>query len=264
MAAVARLPHRLRRLDSPRARSQGERAGRAAPCSLLRTTGPRRQVAVATGQLTAIRTSARRDGATVNDALVSATAGALHTCLTRRGEDPPPLILAVPVATPRTTAGPGNAFTEVRARVQGGGDPAQRLAEVAAVMRHAKGGAMQPATLILAAAAVRAMVALGAYDWYMRRQRYLHTVLTNLRGPDQPVTLAGAPVARMLPLAVGGGGNVTVTFAALSYAGTLAVTVTADPDTTPDLAELAADLQRELDLLTTRASSASTSPCQQL
>ena len=95
------------------------------------------------------------------------------------------------------------------------------------------------------------MVASGAYDWYMRRQRYLHTVLTNLRGPDQRVTLGGAPITRMLPLAVGGGGNVAVTFAALSYAGTLEVTVTVDPDVTPDLPLLRRGLQAQLDALAT-------------
>ena len=83
----------------------------------------------------------------------------------------------------------------------------------------------------------------------MARQRYLHTVMTNLRGPDQRLTLGGAPITRMLPLAVGGGGNVTVTFAALSYAGTLEVTVTVDPDLIPDLPLLTTQLQAQLDAL---------------
>jgi hypothetical protein len=83
----------------------------------------------------------------------------------------------------------------------------------------------------------------------MRRQRYLHTVVTNLHGPERTVTFCGAPVVEMLPLAVGFGGNVVATFAALSYAGTLVVTVTADPDAMPDVARTAADLQHELDVL---------------
>ncbi len=199
---------------------------------------------VATGDLDAIRASAHLADATVNDALVSAVAGALHTCLQRRGEDPPDLVLAVPVAVRRGTTADdvGNAFTEARARVPGGGAPHERLERVAGIMQERKAAVMQPAALFVAAPAVRAMVGLGFYGWYMRRQRYLHTVLTNLRGPGQRVTLAGAPIVRMLPLAVGGGGNVTVTFAALSYAGTLAVTVTADPAVTPDLDLLTADL----------------------
>ncbi len=242
---LGRRPGR-RREDVPSAR-----VGRASACSLMTTTGRQRRVTVATADLEAIRSSAHRTGATVNDALVSAVAGALHTCLQRRGEQPPALVLAVPVAVRRRTTAEdvGNAFTQARARVPGGGAPSDRLARVAAIMLERKAAAMQPAALFVAAPAVRAMVGLGVYGWYMRRQRYLHTVLTNLRGPGQRVTLAGAPILRMLPLAVGGGGNVTVTFAALSYAGTLAVTVTADPAATPDLDALTADLQGELNEL---------------
>jgi len=248
---LARVPGLLRRPPRPPGRPRGPRIGRAGPCSLLQPTGPRRRVAVARGSLEAIRATAHDRGATVNDALVSAIAGSMHGCLERRGEDPPPFVIAVPVAVRRgtTAADPGNAFTEARACVSGGGDPGQRLADVAAVLRVRKVSTMQPATLVVAALAVRAMVATGVYGWYMRRQRYLHTVMTNLRGPDQRVSLNGAPITAMLPLAVGGGGNVTVTFAALSYAGTLTVTVTADPDVTPDLPLLTADLQTQLDLL---------------
>lgn len=247
--ALARLPQRL---GTPRSgHERGARIGRAEACSLLQPTGPRRQVAVAEVGLASIRATAHHSGATVNDALVSAAAGALHSLLEHRGEKPPPLVIAVPVAVRRGTAEAhaNNAFTETRARVPGGGDWYQRLAQVAQIMQERKRSAMQPATLVIAAPMVRVMVATRLYGLYMRRQRYLHTVLTNLRGPDQRLCLGGAPVLRMLPLAVGGGGNVTVTLAALSYAGTLAVTVSADPDVTPDLPQLATELQTELDLL---------------
>ena len=83
----------------------------------------------------------------------------------------------------------------------------------------------------------------------MRHQRYLHTVVTNVRGPARPLTFCGAPITDVVPLTVAGG-NVTVTFAALSYAGTLAITVTADPDAMPDLIDTTAALQAELDMLT--------------
>jgi diacylglycerol O-acyltransferase len=103
------------------------------------------------------------------------------------------------------------------------------------------------------------MAALGVYDWYMRRQRFLHTVVTNLPGPARSMTFCGATITDVVPLAVGGGGNVTVTFAALSYAGTLAVTMTADPDAMPDLLDTRAALQAELDALTDAESSPSAS-----
>ena len=87
---LARIPGLLPRRrpahgrESPRA----ARIGRAAPCSLLQPTGPRRQVAAASVDLGAIRATAHHRGATVNDAVVSAIAGALHTFLDGRGEAP--------------------------------------------------------------------------------------------------------------------------------------------------------------------------------
>jgi hypothetical protein len=45
-------------------------------------------------------------------------------------------------------------------------------------------------------------------------------------------------------------GNVTVAFAVLSYAGTLTVTIIADPSHCPDLQLLVAALQRELHRMT--------------
>ena len=41
-------------------------------------------------------------------------------------------------------------------------------------------------------------------------------------------------------------GNVTVTFAAASYTGTLYITILSDPDGMPDAPALAAALRREL------------------
>jgi len=64
-----------------------------------------------------------------------------------------------------------------------------------------------------------------------------------VRGPGRPVTLAGDPVEAVLPFAVGEAGDVTVSFEAVSYAGTLAVTVVADADAVPDLPVLVAALE---------------------
>jgi len=53
-----------------------------------------------------------------------------------------------------------------------------------------------------------------------------HTFATNLRGPAEPLTFAGAPVQAVIPIP-NMTSNVTVTFGALSYAGTLQITVDA-------------------------------------
>jgi diacylglycerol O-acyltransferase / wax synthase len=65
----------------------------------------------------------------------------------------------------------------------------------------------------------------------------------------------GATVTDIIPVGVIAG-NVTVAFAVLSYAGTLAVTVVADPHTCPDVQRLVAELQAELDAFTTHGPSA--------
>ena len=64
-------------------------------------------------------------------------------------------------------------------------------------------------------------------------------------GLAQPLTLAGAPLRAIIPIA-NTAGNVPVTFAALSYAGTLWLTVLSDPAHEPDVATLTAALRQEL------------------
>ena len=60
---------------------------------------------------------------------------------------------------------------------------------------------------------------------------------------------AGAAIRRIAPVTLATG-NVSVAFAALSYAGTLAVSVIVDPDVVPERDLLATALQHELEALT--------------
>jgi diacylglycerol O-acyltransferase / wax synthase len=79
----------------------------------------------------------------------------------------------------------------------------------------------------------------------------MHTLVSHLHGPEQPVSLAGARVRAIVPVAVGEAGNVTVNFAVLSYAGTLTITAVADPAHFPDLPVLAEALEQQFVALTT-------------
>lgn len=78
----------------------------------------------------------------------------------------------------------------------------------------------------------------------------MHTLTSNVHGPDRPVALAGVPVRSIIPISAGEAGNITVGFIALSYAGTFTITVVADPDGTPDLPVLVTALSDQLDALT--------------
>ena len=94
----------------------------------------------------------------------------------------------------------------------------------------------------------------------MNRQRRLHTLVSYVRGPQQPVRFAGAGVDAVLPLSVGESGNITIGFQAMSYGGILTITAVADPDHCPDLDLLAQILQEELDALAAGAAAVSSSP----
>jgi WS/DGAT/MGAT family acyltransferase len=252
LAAEARSAARARRVKaaaaagSPPARR--ERVGRAAACSLLQVTGPRRRVAVVRASLDRLRDVAHAHGATVNDVLLTAVGGALGDTLEGRGEHVPGIVVSFPISQRHSasTEDLGNRLRVTRAVIPCAGGSLERLGRVAAVTRERKAGSASHSAGVAASAVVRALFLLGLYQRYLRRQRYLHTVVTDVHGPDEPRSFGGAPVVEVLPLAVGGGGNVTVTFAALSYAGTLAVSVTADPGRMPDLARTACALGAEL------------------
>jgi hypothetical protein len=98
---------------------------------------------------------------------------------------------------------------------------------------------------------LRVLAGAGLYRLYMNHQRRLHTLVSNVHGPDRPLAFADAPIAAIIPVSVAEAGNLTVTFVALSYTGTLTVTIIADPDRVPDLPVLTAALQTELHALTT-------------
>jgi diacylglycerol O-acyltransferase / wax synthase len=75
----------------------------------------------------------------------------------------------------------------------------------------------------------------------------IHTFVSNLLGPEAALTLLGYPITGAVPLSVATG-NVTVSFSALSSAGSLAITISADPDTCPDSDRLQQELQHQLTL----------------
>ena len=255
LAAVRRMPGWWRALRLAVAASGGLRSPQAAACSLLRPTGPRRRLATCRADLAALHSAAHELGGTVNDAAMSAVAGALHVLLARRGEQVPVLRVAVPVGARSTTADQGNAVTPVVVGLPACGDVATRCRGHRGPGAAARPGAEGPSMLTLLAPVVRWVAALGGYRYYLTHQRRLHTLFSNLRGPARPFALAGARVRAMIPVVVGDNGNIAVTFVAVSYAGTLTVTIVADPDAVPDLDALAEALQDELDQITGRAGS---------
>jgi WS/DGAT/MGAT family acyltransferase len=219
-------------------------------CSLNQPTGPERRLAVARADLAAVRRVAHAQGATVNDVVLTAVSGALHAVLRHRGENVDRFVISVPISARRetTAAGLGNQTGILTVPVIVTGDPYQRLTAIARTTRDRKPAASSESAALLGLT-FRALARLGVMRWFIDRQRLVTTFVTNLRGPDARLSFLAAPITDVIPVSPISG-NVTAGFAALSYAGTLVITVVADPQHCPDLPVLVAHLQNELDRLT--------------
>lgn len=240
-------PESLRR---SRAAVELLRAGDRKPlqrCSLNRTTGPRRRFTVVRADLAPVREAAHAHGATVNDVVLTAVTGALGEVLGDRGEQVDQFVVSIPVAarTETTATELGNRVGAVPVTLPATGPWQDRLRTTAVATRRAKDG-WRGATQAVMGPVFRAFAATGLFRRFVERQHLVHTFVTNLRGPAEPMSILGARIRTVDAVAVIPG-NVTVSFAVLSYAGSLSVTLVADPDTCPDLdafgAALAARLQ---------------------
>ncbi|HXZ73878.1 MAG TPA: WS/DGAT domain-containing protein, partial [Streptosporangiaceae bacterium] len=204
---------------------------------------------VVRADLAALRAAAHRHGATVNDAVLVAVAGALHQVLKARGEYVGTLVVTVPVSGRRPGGGAvlGNMVSPMLVAVPATGDLGKRLELVAAQVRRHKAAATGPPPIAVLGWLFRPLAALGGYRWYMNHQRRFHTLVSHVRGPAEPVTFGGAQVTSAIPAGVAEGGNITVYFEVLSYADTVTLTAITDPDHFPDPGALTGALRSELD-----------------
>jgi WS/DGAT/MGAT family acyltransferase len=248
LEALAGLPASWRLLRSSMTAGGGLRPPRVAACSLVHPVGPRRRVLVVRHDLDSLRTAAHAHGATVNDALLVAVAGALQQVLRLRGEHADRLSIAVPVSGRRNDPDRrlGNLVSPLLVAVPTTGPRDRRLTEVAAAVAARKNLALAPAPIAVLGWLFRPLAALGGYAWYLDHQRRFHTLVSHLRGPAEPLSFGGSRIVTAVPLGVADGGNTTVYFDALSYDGTLTVVAVVDPDHFPDGRVLTRALEDEL------------------
>ena len=246
-SAIRSAPGTLRGLGAGLRELGGVPRRSAAPTSLLQPTSPRRRIEVVEVDLGAVIAAAHARGATVNDMLLVAVSGALRRLLVARGEQLDEVIISVPVSgrSAASSADLGNQVGVLPMAVPLVEDPAVRLAAVRGQRARLGTSAPRASSGSVVSVLFRALAALGVFQWFVGRQRLVHTFLTNLRGPTEPLDLAGGRIRRLVPIATVPG-NVTVSFDALSYAGRLLVSVVFDPDHVPDHALLGDALAREL------------------
>ncbi|WP_433728233.1 wax ester/triacylglycerol synthase domain-containing protein [Actinoplanes sp. CA-051413] len=249
--ALSHLPAKARHLRSAMAALTTGGVAGPPPSSLNQPIGSHRGVADVRVDLASVQRTAHAHSATVNDVVLTAVTGALHGLLCQRGETVDRFVISVPVAGRRSASAGhlGNEVGVMTVPVTVTGDLHQRLAAIARTTRRRR-PATPNASAALLGPVFRTLAWLGVLRWFVNRQHLVSTMVTNIRGSDAGLFLLGAQILEIIPVTPITG-NVTVAFAVLSYAGTLTVTVTADPRCCPDLPALVARLQDELDLIAT-------------
>jgi WS/DGAT/MGAT family acyltransferase len=199
-----------------------------------------------------VRTIGRRLGGTVNDVLLAAVTGALRRYLHDRGE---PLqgaefraTIPVDMRSPAMEGELGNHVGVYLLDLPLGiADRTARLQELKRRMDRIKGSPEAAVTFV----GLRAVGRLSP-----RTQRFLvnllgikaTAVMTNVRGPEAQLYLAGAPLEALLawvPKAGGLGIGVSI----LSYAGQVRLGVITDAGLVPDPEAIVAGFQAEFDAL---------------
>ena len=223
---------------------------------------PNRSYAHITLPLLTLQQVRRAFGCSLNDVYLTLVGGAVRRYLERRGELPAAaLTAAVPVSVRSPTEDPtfGNATNYWFASTGSNhADPVERLRAVATSTRAAREQfAVQDPRL-----------AIDWLDHWTLRRLYLdgfqklaalllrrpsyHLIVSNVRGPQQPLFSDGARVVAMRsmgPLTLQQGLNVT----AWSYLDDFAIGVHACREHVPDLRSLTQDFRLELDALSAAA-----------
>ena len=230
----------------------------APPTPFNGTITPHRRVALRTVSLEQIKETKAAVGATVNDVVMAACAGALRTWLIEKGALPDqPLVAMVPVSirTGQETDPWTNRVSAIFPPIPTDcDDPLQRLQRVHAYMNEAKHRfALMPADMIgeyaefapaaLAVRAARVATRLRVAD---RMRPPFNVVISNVPGPRTPLRLAGAELEHYFPVSTitdGQGLNITLQ----SYRDKLDFAMVACRELLPDVDHLADLLVDEFD-----------------
>lgn len=214
---------------------------RAPVTSLNRPLTRGRRLAMVRLRLAEASDVAHASGATVNDVFLVLVAAGVSAILAARGEhiatDTVIASMFVGLRPERAELGNATGVLTVPLRL-GEPDAARQLAEIAAATRAVKIDRPAAAGTAVSYLVTRAGLGRALY----RRQRQTNIFTTNVVGPRLPLRFADAPVVEMAAV-TSLGGNVTLSFAVLSYANALTITVVGDAAGCPEV-DLAAEAMR--------------------
>jgi hypothetical protein len=227
-------------------------AGRPLPAtSLDRLVGPDRNLALIRSSLKLIKGVAHTSDATVNDVLLTVTAGGLRALLNARGESVEGVLrIYVPVSLhqePRAQAR-GNLIGQMVVPLPiGVSDPVLRLRLIAKDTGQRKATSRPSLGMV-----PHRGIAGRAFLKLLARQR-VNVNSADIPGPEAPLYFAGSRLLEVFPM-VQLIGKVSLAVGAISYAGQFNIMVVADRDAYPDADIFVAGVQDELRALAARRS----------
>lgn len=254
LAALARAPHGLALLGAAVLELAGSAGARAPRTVLNRPVDAGIRLLTADVDLERLHAGARSCGASVNDAVLCAFGRTVHAELAALGAPVGTLVVGCPVTVPAQSGDDApvrNRVGVVRLPVPAPDvrrpDLRTHLTRVAALTAPRKRHLSAASTVVLSPV-FRALAALRLYRPMVERQRTVSTLVTNLRGPLEPVRLCGRTARAMVPVTPIVG-NVPVAAVALSYAGRLSVTVRLAPSLWGSAERIRHALRGELDAI---------------
>jgi WS/DGAT/MGAT family acyltransferase len=231
--------------------------------SLNGPIGPHRRYAWARGSLADVKAIRSVLGGTVNDVVLTAITRGFRDLLIARGGAVEGSVVRtmVPVSV-RATSERGSYNNRVSAMFAelpvGIDDPVERLDSIRAQMEGLKESKQAVAGEVLTTMSGFApplLLALGMRTAMRIPQTNLHTVTTNVPGPQFPLYGLGRPMIEAYPY-VPIANRVRIGVAIFSYLGTLNFGVTGDYETTADIEVLTRGIENGVRELLTRASHA--------
>ncbi len=220
------------------------------PTILNEEIGRDRRVGYATTSLEQVKEAGKRGGGTVNDVILSASAGALRRFFEHRGTPLPKQFVAL---VPMSIRGPedegqlGNRLTALMVPLPlSEADPGRRLriiAETTAKLKNSD-GARAASMLIEASGWVPPTVnqalgqmgaALSPVNRMMPQRLPWNMVISNVPGPPMPVYLLGRRLSRIHPYVALSPQRRALSIGVISYDGKLMFGLVGDRDQIPDL-----------------------------
>nr|MBA3808753.1 wax ester/triacylglycerol synthase family O-acyltransferase [Solirubrobacterales bacterium] len=209
--------------------------------------GPDRRFAWVRMSLSDVKAIKNSLGGTVNDVVLTMVNGALRRYLLRRGADLEGMTLKalvpVSVRAPDERGALGNKVSGMIAPLPVScADPVASLQTIAGAMDQVKSSGQaigaQALTELSGFAPANLISQAGRVAF---RQRFINLVVTNIPGPQQPLTMAGREMLDIFPM-VPLGSNLALGVAIVSYNGTLNFGLVGDFKVMHDLEDLVGDL----------------------